>query len=550
MTVTLTNRPDGNSAESLSLNAAALLAATGLTVGYNASNGTLTITGSATTAVYQSILQGILYNNSSDTPNTAHRTVNVVVKDAGNLTSDSHSVDISVTPVNDAPTADLTTNFTVNEQTDISLSGKLGAQFNMLVNDVDSAGDNIFVTLSVTEGKITVDAGNSGVDIWSGNGTGSVTVRGSLAEINNLLHEIDTGNGSAGTVKYKDDTDAPSSSPVTLTLSVNDDGQNGTGGDQTASDTATITVINTNDKPVTDLDGPGNSQDCDTDFIEQTPVRVTPSATVSDDSGVIKSMTVTLTNRPDGNSVESLSLNSAAETARLGAGLTWTYTASTGVLSITGPSAPASVYQTILQGILYNNSSDTPNTTDRSVTVVVNDGLLTSTSHTITIDVHPVNDAPTATALVSGLNVDERANLTIAGKGLSIADVDAGSDTMTVTLKVGEGALTVTKGSANVNISGSGNGTATITGSQSEINKVLTGATGSMTYKDDTDSPSPSTKLTMTVKDNGNNGDGGSLSTSIETIITINNTPKRRSPATTTSSPMPAPTRSASRIGR
>ena len=68
LTATLTARPDGDAVESLSLNAAATTAAAGLTVSYTAATGVLSITGSATKATYQTILQGILYNNTSDTP--------------------------------------------------------------------------------------------------------------------------------------------------------------------------------------------------------------------------------------------------------------------------------------------------------------------------------------------------------------------------------------------------------------------------------------------------------------------------------------------------
>ena len=79
------------------------------------------------------------------------------------------------------------------------------------------------------------------------------------------------------------------------------------------------------------------------------------------------SLTATLSPRPDG-AAESLLLNAAATTAAAGAGLTVLYTPGTGVLSITGPASTAT-YQTILQGIQYNNTSDTPTTTSRNVDV-------------------------------------------------------------------------------------------------------------------------------------------------------------------------------------
>jgi hypothetical protein len=505
MTVTITNVKDG-SAESLSVNPALLPG--GVTANY--ANGVLTISGPASVAAYQTILQNIVYNNSSDTPNTTSRSVTVVVND-GSLNSDSHTSTISVTPHNDAPTAQIfPPSYAAAEDQSINLTGKIGAQVNMLIGDPDSASDDVYVTLSVTQGKLDVNVGSTGVSIISGDNSASVGIRGSVTEINNLLKE-----SGSGYVKYVNDSNNPAAH-VTLTLAVNDDGQNGTGGDQTASATTTIDITPVNDKPVTDLNGGSSGQDSSASFVEDGPaVKIAPNGTISDvDSSNLASMTVTITNVKDG-SAESLAINPAL----LPGGVTANY--ANGVLTISGPASVAT-YQTILQNIVYNNSSDTPNTTSRSVTVVVNDGSLNSDSHTSTISVTPHNDAPTATALQSGLNVNEGASLNIAGKGLAIADVDAGSDTITVKLTVGEGALTVTKGGAGVSISGSGSDTVYISGSQSEINKVLTGTTGSMTYKDDTDAPAASTKLTMTVDDNGNNGIGGDQTVTVETTIAIN----------------------------
>ena len=70
LTATLTARPDGNTLESLSLNAAATTAAAGLTVSYTPSTGVLSVTGSASKATYQTILDGIVYNDTSDAPTT------------------------------------------------------------------------------------------------------------------------------------------------------------------------------------------------------------------------------------------------------------------------------------------------------------------------------------------------------------------------------------------------------------------------------------------------------------------------------------------------
>jgi VCBS repeat-containing protein len=104
-------------------------------------------------------------------------------------------------------------------------------------------------------------------------------------------------------------------------------------------------------------------------------------------------MKVTLTTQPDGLGVEGLSFNTSAMNALTTAGLTYGYDATTGVLTVTGDASNA-VYQTIMRGVVYQYTGDAPSTGDRTVTVVVNDGLDNSITHTATVHVLPMNDAP------------------------------------------------------------------------------------------------------------------------------------------------------------
>ncbi|WFU25382.1 cadherin-like domain-containing protein [Bradyrhizobium sp. CB1717] len=158
------------------------------------------------------------------------------------------------------------------------------------------------------------------------------------------------------------------------------------------SRTDTLTVTPVNDLPLVDLNGPGTGNNATGSFIEQTPSVIAPAATISDpDSSNIASLTARLTMRPDGNAVESLSLNASAIAAA--AGLTVTYNQSSGTLSITG-SASQATYQAILQGIQYNNSSNQPTSSNRTVEVVVGDGTDTSVTRSVTIGVAAANDAP------------------------------------------------------------------------------------------------------------------------------------------------------------
>ena len=214
---------------------------------------------------------------------------------------------------------------------------------NIVASDVDSANITATLTLSnVAAGSLTT--GTSGAVTSTFVGSGVWTASGALANVNTLLAGV---------------TFTPSlnfNSNFTIATSVSD------GVAPAITGVKAMTGTPVNDAPVVDLNAGGAGNNVTTAFTEQTPVLIAPVGTLSDvDSATLSSLLVTLTARPDGNAVESLSLNAAATTAASGAGLTVSYTAATGVLSITG-SATTAVYQSILQGIQYNDTSNTPTT--------------------------------------------------------------------------------------------------------------------------------------------------------------------------------------------
>ncbi|MEH2570888.1 T1SS-143 domain-containing protein [Bradyrhizobium sp. AZCC 1577] len=159
---------------------------------------------------------------------------------------------VTVNAANDAPTATITpASYSATEQTNLNLHNT-----GMSVGDIDAGNNVISMTLSVGTGTLTVGAGNSGVDSITGSGTSSVTVTGTLAELNNLLAGTDTNGGwfgSGGTIVYNANVNAPPAS-TTLTLLVNDTGDTGSGGSQTAADAATINITAVNDAPTAAAD--------------------------------------------------------------------------------------------------------------------------------------------------------------------------------------------------------------------------------------------------------------------------------------------------------
>ncbi len=74
----------------------------GISGTYTAATGVLALTGSSSLANYQTALRSITYNNTSQNPTTANRTVTFVVND-GAANSNSATKTVSVTAVNNAP---------------------------------------------------------------------------------------------------------------------------------------------------------------------------------------------------------------------------------------------------------------------------------------------------------------------------------------------------------------------------------------------------------------------------------------------------------------
>ncbi|MES2089529.1 MAG: DUF4347 domain-containing protein, partial [Pseudomonadota bacterium] len=233
MIVTLNTPQDGGAYEAL--NATSL--AGGITQSYNSSTGVLTLSGTTTAANYQSVLRSIQYSNTSNDPTTT-RTIDVVATDSRGRLSASTRTTVTVTAVNDAPTATITpTTYSVTEQTSLTLQGT-----GLSIADVDAASATVQATLSVVSGTLTVNAGTTGITV-SNSGTALVTLSGTITQINSLL----AGSGG-GTVSYLINSNTPPATD-TLTLTASDLGNTGTGGARTGSDTATINITAVNDAP-------------------------------------------------------------------------------------------------------------------------------------------------------------------------------------------------------------------------------------------------------------------------------------------------------------
>ena len=227
----------------------------GITLGGTAT--ALTVTGTQTDLnSYFGTASNIQYvHSTADLNGDGADTIQVSVNDNGNTglgggeDVNLGTVDVNITAINDTPevTGAGSPYEAVEQEPPIDIHGT-----GLSVSDVD-ADDNgrpLIADLTVGEGSILVDVGNSGVAVNSAISTDTARLNGTQTQINNLLE----GSGT-GTIVYIADSDAPSAT-TTLTLSVNDRGNTGSDPGLTGSRTSeqdsvsqTINITAVNDSP-------------------------------------------------------------------------------------------------------------------------------------------------------------------------------------------------------------------------------------------------------------------------------------------------------------
>ena len=233
----------------------------GVSGAFNAGSGTISFSGTATLIQYQTLLRSVHYNNTSENPNTAQRTITMIVND-GLDNSNVITRFINVNTINDAPVA-VNDSGTTNEDTFI--------QLNVATNDTDVDG-----TINPT--TVDLDQGTAGIQnvftnaqgSWSVNGSGDVTYT-PAANFNGVVVRTYTIQDNLGATSNQ--------ATITITVSsVNDAPIANDDSGVTLEDTPiTLVNITSND---TDVDGTINPATVDLD-----PLTVGVQNTFSDGQG-------------------------------------------------------------------------------------------------------------------------------------------------------------------------------------------------------------------------------------------------------------------------
>ena len=250
---------------------------------------------------------------------------------------------------------------------------------------------------------------------------------------------------------------------------------------------------------------------------------ITGTLTVSDaDNTTLASATVAITAGFNANDVLGFTDQN---------GITGSYNATTGVLTLTGLASVAN-YRTALRTVTYRNTSDNPGSVTRTVSVQVNDGgtannLSNSVSRNIAVTA--VNDAPVLAGIeTTNLAYTENDTAAITAT-LTISDLDSANLVgATVSITSGRSSSQDVLGFTNQNgISGSYNATSgvlTLTGTA--VVADYQAALRSVTYRNTSDKPSTTTRtISFRVNDGAASSNLSNTLTRTIAITAVNDPP-------------------------
>ncbi len=379
----------------------------------------------------------------------------------------SDKASISVTAVNDAPALDLDGNnsSTATGTGFTTVFRPLGqsaalVDSDVLISDVDKLGNAANQTDTLTTAKVFIATGalnNIGTTKYE---TLSSTTGSSFTATSGAVISI-SGNGisstspltltGAGTwadyqealqtLRYQNTSDSAVAGNRTISITVTDAAVT-TGDDDdrlpSAVATSTAQVIWA---PVQDLNGSVVGKTNTTTYVEDTTgIHIAASDAVINSGATVKSLVATLKNPQDGatGDAESLYIDATTVTTLQGVGFTITGNG-THTLSLMGD-LDKSLYGLALQAIQYKNTSQNPSTDARTVEVTVTDVNEQAGAPVVsTINITPVNDAPSAIALSAStisLTADGIQNVTATAAvevaTINVTDVDNSTHTLSV----------------------------------------------------------------------------------------------------------------------
>ena len=385
------------------------LGSSGLIASYDATQGILAVTGTATLAVYESVIESLVYHSNNENPDnygqSTGRKLQLTIIDTGSLSFSNNSF-LNLSAVNDAPvlsSLNASGNYTENG-TSLSVDSSINT------NDVDD--------LYLQAANVTISSNGLSSDSLSATVTGTqITASYDSA---NLLLSL-SGNDTIGNYKnvlesvvYSNSSDNPS----TYGARVNRELLYQIYDNSSVSNNATtsFSVIAIGDAPVL------NNFNGTPSFTEDGASVILDNNLSFNDSDSVSFIGANIS--ISANFIEGDLLGVTLGTS----GLSSSYDSTAGLLALSG-SANKSVYQSIAETVYFSSSNQNPSfyglITGRRITMSIYDELSLSDSANIHSTVIGVNDAPSMTWVDNSTNYNEHDSWLNFSANLTANDLDS-----------------------------------------------------------------------------------------------------------------------------
>jgi hypothetical protein len=389
-----------------------------VTGSYDAGTGVLTLTGNDTVANYRDALRSVTFSFTSPNPSTATRAVSFQGTDTGNAASNVATRDVVISATDTAATVTTTAGSTAYTEG----AAPAAVDSGLTVSDPDSANlasATVSISSNFQAGDQLSFANQNGITGSYDSGTGVLALSGSAAKADY--------QAALRSIKFSTGTDHDPQATKTVSFKVNDGALD--------SNTATkgVTIAATNDPPTVTTSGGSTAY---TENAAPTPVDGAITATDSD-SANLQSARVRISAGFESTDVLSFTDQN---------GITGSYNAGTGVLTLTGAATVAD-YQTALRDVKFSSTGDNP-ATSKTVEFTANDGGTDSNAATKDLAITRVDDPPTAAD--DAAQVPENAGATTVDVLANDSDVDGGPKQVVSVTQPANGTAAVTGGGASV----------------------------------------------------------------------------------------------------
>ena len=195
----------------------------------------------ATPTAVEALVENISFANVSELPDTTNRTVQFSLVDIDGLAADLDTRTVTVASLNDDPTNNGSfplTNLGLNEEATVNIDLSL-----IDLDDKDHAGNDLVVRLNSGVGSGTFSAPTQGGVTVGGNNTTTLTLTGSLVNLNTYLNNTTL-------IDYTGALNVAGNSADAIAVDISDQGYTGSGGGGWIPlGSLSVDITNINDAP-------------------------------------------------------------------------------------------------------------------------------------------------------------------------------------------------------------------------------------------------------------------------------------------------------------